>query len=294
MRTQISAISTIAPIIASAALLSFSSTDSHAAVDVLFGDSVTDLSGFDTIKGDGVGATVSVVGDAGSEKLSFKDQSTTDKPEAFFDFGNTLDGLRLDFDVQFNNGAIASIVSDPEIRLRLSNNEVDPTSDSKTGFAMVFRHEDTDSTNHVRAGQWSVSGAKVSTTSSGLSDYTNVADNSEFSVSLIINNAYTEQTYNSGSNTVAANTYDFYIDDSFIGNYTLGEDAANYDRDLGLGTIGILGSSDSDTGVDVIFDNIVLRTGVDNGLTAVPEPSAFAMIFGAAALGFTACRRKRA
>lgn len=281
--------------LAATALLLFGATNTNATVTVLFGDSITDLSGFDTIKDDGVagsGATVSVVGAPGFEKLSFDDQSSSDKPEAYYDFGNTLEGLRLDFDVQFNNSGITPITGDPEMRLRLANNGVDPTSDAKTGFGMVFRNESDDGTNQVRAGKWNGTD-KISTTSSGLSSYNDVADNTEFSVSLIINNAFTDQTYNAGANTVAANTYDLYIDEGFIGNYTLAEDTADYDRDLGFGTIGFLSSSDGDTGVDIWFDNIILSTGTDSGLTAVPEPSAFALIGGMIALGLANNRRKR-
>lgn len=272
----------------SVALLLFCSSVSHAAVTEIFGNSVTDLSGFDNTKGTPGSADASVV----NGKLSFNDQSGTDKPEAYHSFTNTVGGLRLDFKVQFNNSAITNLVSDPEIRLRLGNNGLDPTSDAKTGFAMVFRHEDTDSSNQIRAGQWSTN--KVSTTSSGLSSYTSVAENTELDISLYINNAYTDQTYNSGANTVAANTYDLYIDGDLKGNYALGETiVGGFDRDVGFGMIGFLGSSDSDQGVDVWFDDIFLRTDADSGMTPVPEPSTFAMLFGAVALAYTVCRRKK-
>lgn len=283
-------------VITSAALLAFSTASVNATITELFGPTVTDLSGWDVVKDDGgTGlAVVSVVGGAGSEKLSLLDNSGGDKPEVFADFadGNVLDGLHLSFDVAFDNASLTTLVSDPEIRLRFGNLGVDATSDAKTGFAMIFRHEDTDSTNQVRAGQWNGTD-KVSSTSSGLGSYTNVADGLEFSVEIFANNAYTAQTYNAGANTLAANTYDLYIDAAFIGNYALGEDTAEFDRDLGFGTIGFLGSSDSDLGVALLVDNVILSTGADNGLTAVPEPSTFAAIAGMLALASVICRRKR-
>ena len=260
----------------------------QAQIIEVFGDNVTDLSAFTTVSGDGMDALVSVQGGAGSELLSFLDNSGDDAAEAYFDFvpggGNILNGFRLDFDVQFNNGDFATLVSDPEVVLRFGNAGTNPTGTTSTGFQLNFRHEDTDSTNQFRA-----TNNGASSTSSGLGDFTDVADDTQFNFSVLANNAATAQDYTpfgGGSGTVASNTYDLFIDGNFIQNYTLGDVETGFDPALGFGSFGIRSSGNADLGTEVLFDNITIGINADNGFTAVPEPgSAVLLLSGLFSLG---------
>jgi hypothetical protein len=282
----------------SAIALTFLAGQSQADIIELFGDTVIDTSNLSDgggPKGD-ANSAVSVVGAAGSEKLRFQDESTTDKPEAFHEFGNVLDGFRLDFTHAFDNSSItdtANIISDPEIRLRLGNSGVSPTSDSRTGFGMHFRHRSSDGTNEVRRGQWN--GTDKISTSSINSSIPDLADGVEVDYVIFANNAFEEAEYTfSGDRTLAANTYDLFVDGVFVNNYLLGEDTALFDRDLGFGRIGFLGSSDGDSGHISLFDDITLYTGADTGLTfaGVPEPGSMSLLLGGfLSLGFIRRRK---
>ena len=249
---------------------------SYGQVIEVFGPNVTDLSTFTSVSGDGMDALVSVQGAPGSELLSFLDNSS-DAAEAYFDFvpggGNILNGFRLDFDVQFNNDAFTTLVSDPEVVIRFGNAGTNPTGTTSTGFQLNFRHETDDSTNQFRA-----TNNGASSTASGLgtsTGFNNVADDTPFSFTVLANNAATAQNYTpfgGGSGTVAPNTYDLFIDGNFIQNYTLGDLETGFDPALGFGSFGIRSSSNSDLGTEVLFDNITIGINDDNGFLAVPEP----------------------
>ena len=262
----------------------------QAQIIEVFGDNVTDLSAFTTVSGDGMDALVSVQGGAGSELLSFLDNTADDSAEAYFDFvpggGNILNGFRLDFDVQFNNGDFTTLISDPEVVLRFGNAGTNPTSTASTGFQLNFRHETDDSTNQFRA-----TNNGASSTNSGLgtsTGFNNVADDTPFSFTVLANNAATAQNYTpfgGGSGTVAANTYDLFIDGNFIQNYTLG-DLETFDPAVGFGSFGIRSSGNADLGTEVLFDNIFIGINADNGFIAVPEPgSAVLLLSGLFSLG---------
>ena len=259
----------------------------------VFGDAVTDLSAFDTVSGNGSTALVSVVGGAGAEQLSFLDNANDDAAEAYLDFGsantgtadgNVTNGVRVEFDVSFNNTQFDTLVSDPEVVVRLGNAGANPTGGQFTGFQLNFRHETDDSTNQIRA-----TNLGSSSTSSGLGDFVDLADGTSFNIVAFTNNDIVSQDYTEfGGGTVAAGTYDLYIDGVFIQNYTLGDletDADTgevfFDPTVGFGTFGIRSSSNSDLGVEVLFDNIRIGLNEDNGFSvAVPEPSSAILLLG--------------
>ena len=266
----------------------------QAQVIEVFGPNVTDLSTFTSVSGDGMDAVVSVQGAPGFELLSFLDNSGNDSAEAYFDFvpggGNILNGFRLDFDVQFNNDAFTTLVSDPEVVIRFGNAGTNPTGTTSTGFQLNFRHETDDSTNQIRA-----TNLGANSTSSGLGSFTDLADDTPFSITVLANNAATAQDYTpfgGGSGTVAANTYDLFIDGQFIQNYTLGDPETGFDPALGFGSFGIRSSGNADIGTEVLFDNITIGINADNGFNTVPEPgSAVLLLGGLGALGLVRRRK---
>ena len=271
----------------------------QAQIIEVFGPTVTDLSTFTTVSGDGVDALVSVQGAPGSELLSILDNTGGDAAEAYFDFvpggGNILNGFRLDFDVQFNNGDFMTLVSDPEVVLRFGNAGTNPTGTTSTGFQLNFRHETDDSTNQFRA-----TNNGASSTNSGLgtsTGFNNVADDTPFSFTVLANNAATAQNYTpfgGGSGTVAPNTYDLFIDGNFIQNYTLGDLETGFDPALGFGSFGFRSSGNSDLGTEVLFDNVFIGINADNGFVttaAVPEPSSATLLL-VGLVGFCSRRRR--
>ena len=269
----------------------------QAQVIEVFGPNFTDLSTFTSVSGDGMDAVVSVQGAPGFELLSFLDNSGNDSAEAYFDFvpggGNILNGFRLDFDVQFNNDAFTTLVSDPEVVIRFGNAGTNPTGTTSTGFQLNFRHEDSDSTNQFRA-----TNNGANSTASGLgtsTGFNNVADDTPFSFTVLANNAATAQNYTpfgGGSGTVAPNTYDLFIDGNFIQNYTLGDLETGFDPAVGFGSFGIRSSGNADIGTEVLFDNITIGINDDNGFLAVPEPgSAIVLLGGLGALGLVRRRK---
>ena len=271
----------------------------QAQIIEVFGPTVTDLSTFTTVSGDGVDALVSVQGAPGSELLSLLDNTGGDAAEAYFDFvpggGNILNGFRLDFDVQFNNDAFTTLISDPEVVLRFGNAGTNPTGGFDTGFQLNFRHETDDSTNQFRA-----TNNGASSTNSGLgtsTGFNNVADDTPFSFTVLANNAATAQNYTpfgGGSGTVAPNTYDLFIDGNFIQNYTLGDLETGFDPALGFGSFGFRSSGNSDLGTEVLFDNVFIGINADNGFVttaAVPEPSSATLLL-VGLVGFCSRRRR--
>ena len=271
----------------------------QAQIIEVFGPTVTDLSTFTTVSGDGVDALVSVQGAPGSELLSLLDNTGGDAAEAYFDFvpggGNILNGFRLDFDVQFNNDAFTTLVSDPEVVLRFGNAGTNPTGTTSTGFQLNFRHETDDSTNQFRA-----TNNGASSTNSGLgtsTGFNNVADDTPFSFTVLANNAATAQNYTpfgGGSGTVAPNTYDLFIDGNFIQNYTLGDLETGFDPALGFGSFGFRSSGNSDLGTEVLFDNVFIGINEDNGFiaAAIPEPGSAALLLSGLA-SFGLIRRRK-
>ncbi|WP_225919216.1 PEP-CTERM sorting domain-containing protein [Actomonas aquatica] len=112
------------------------------------------------------------------------------------------------------------------------------------------------------------------------------------SVEIFINDhgtntlAYTRPD-TSGVATLAANSAAFYVNGSLLGDsmgFTMG--AGTTDGDATLGRFGFYsgGTNVSDFAIDNIYAS---------SLSAVPEPSTYAAIFGAAALGLAAWRRRR-
>ena len=244
----------------------------------VFGNGVDDLSAFNGGTDGSDTALVSVIGG----QLSVLDNDATDAPEAYVDFGNVTDGVRLEFDFEFNTADLDVVNTNPEVLIRFGNNGVETDSNADTGFQLNLRHAN-DSTNQIRAANG------TSSTSSGLGDFVDLADGESFNIIALINNDSVAQDYTElGGGTVAAGTYDLFINGGLIGNFDVVTTATSgFDPALGLGTFGLNSSGSADAGVEVLFDNITIGIGEDNGFfTAVPEPSsAILLLSGLFSLG---------
>ena len=255
-----------------------------------------DLSMFDDMEGSAT-ALVSVVG----TQLSALDNDTGDAPEAFVNFGNVTNGIRLEFDFEFNNDGLTEVGSDPEILVRFGNDGVQTDSNADTGFQLNLRHEtDAPTPNQIRAANGTTStngngnGPAGGTGLGSSTGFTAVADGQAINVVALINNDSIDQTFTElGGGTVAAGTSILFIDGVLIGNYDLVTSATSgFDPALGLGAFGLNSSGSSDSGANVLFNSIKIGLNADNGLTAVvPEPSSAVVLLGA--MGFAGMLRRR-
>lgn len=222
-----------------------------------------------------------------SGDIRIQDLSNAGKPQAQIDFGgNVLGGVKIDLGLTFNNTGLTG-VSDPEIRLRMGNSGTSPTSDSKTGFGIHLRNPTgaTAGDSQIRAGEWN--GSKISSQST----LTDLSDTFAASIVVYAWNGAGDATYAGG--TLAENTYDLWVGGTLIeDDLAMAGDTAEFTRATGFGNLIFLGSSNSDEGVSVLFDNIAVSTLGDSGISAVPEPSAFGAIIGLFALGMIARRRR--
>ncbi len=103
------------------------------------------------------------------------------------------------------------------------------------------------------------------------------------------------------SRTLNAQHYDVFVDGVLLNDgtnpdfangmqFTLENSSAEYNPSLGLQRFGLFGSGNSNVDPDVLFDNIVLRTGFH--ITAVPEPGSACLFLGALA-SFGYVRRRK-
>jgi hypothetical protein len=101
-------------------------------------------------------------------------------------------------------------------------------------------------------------------------------------------------------------SYDLYINGELLNSSMEGDDShddfknglafhtlksGDYDPSLGIQRFGLIGSSNSNTDPDVLFDNIIVSTGSDI-TAAIPEPGS-AMLTLIGSLSLLAVRRRR-
>ena len=126
-------------------------------------------------------------------------------------------------------------------------------------------------------------------------------------VTLVASGPTDSYSYNlfGSDRTLDPLSYDIYINGDLLNSSMEGDDfhddfknglafhtirsAADYDPSLGIQRFGLIGSSNANVDPDVLFDNIILRTGAD--IAPVPEPgTSLMMLIGAT--GVLAIRRR--
>ncbi|MEQ9461241.1 MAG: PEP-CTERM sorting domain-containing protein [Phycisphaeraceae bacterium] len=214
--------------------------------------------------------------------LRLYDFSTEDKPELQKDLDAPITGaFRVDFS-SFDNSVNDSSSA---IRFRMANTGDSISSESRSAFSLSWQ-ADGEVTAKSEGGFGSVA-TKSSDALVGVQQITMVGnaavagnyDYTLFGVSRSLN----PQSYDVYINGVLFN--DSSDADEINGlEFTLTKSAGNYDPALGLGRLGLIGSSNSNVDPDVFYDNIILRTGDD----VIPEPAS-ALLLG---LGAMALRRR--
>ncbi|WP_163966979.1 hypothetical protein [Oceanipulchritudo coccoides] len=239
-------------------IASASACVAFAEVTSIFMDTGDLAANFSTIKGD-----ASSTPDDSSGELRIADFSTADKPEAYVYLTSPLmDGFQLDFDFRnesqptYNaDGSAPGTASNGEIRFRFGN-DIDPTSNSKTGLQLGFKW-DTD----FRFGYDNGDNGGLSTSSvSGEHD-----GGTTYSVSLVANNSTVNTldfTMGGVAYTLQPLTYSIFVDGVLADqDILLQTGTADYDPAAGISRFGFLGDSDAKGGAEVYFDNVVLKTG---------------------------------
>lgn len=211
------------------------------------------------------------------------DMVTTDKPELRGELGAPLTGAyRFDFQA-YNQSTYGGSKA---IRFRLGNTGENVGSEGNTPFSL----------------SWQADGKVTAKYDDGGSRSTLSSDpllNQVLNISVIGNNSTsTGYGYSLFGETRSLNmsSYDVYINGVLFNSdvefanglaYTL-PSSSGYDPALGTQAFGLLGSGNSDIGPDVMFDNIILRTGTD----VIPEPATLSLM-GLTAGAFLFIRRRR-
>ena len=240
--------------------------------------------------------------------MSFKNMVTTDKPElqgevASLAGGPLTDAFRVDFQ-SYNNSS--NYAGSEAIRFRMANSGKSITSESRSAFSVSWQSD-----GRIN-GKYS---------DHGLNDgVANDVDTKSFSVAndnlnlykvidvTIIGNAKETGTYSYSlfgeSRTLNPQSYDLYVDDGsgwvlvnsgsdpWYANglsFHLEKSAAEYDPALGIGRFGLVGSSDSNSGTQMMYDNILLKTGAD----VIPEPATLGLLGISGVFMFAARRLRR-
>ena len=220
------------------------------------------------------GSSIFGSGDA----LRVADLTSTDKPEIVWNTQAPVTGaFRLDLRAALNT-PITGDSQDINLRFGDTDDE-DVGASSRTLVTISFE----------ATGQLKINGSNPT-------DFTftqGVAAN----ISLIFNptGGALDYTLYNQSFSLEAGGYQAFVDGVLITTTTGVVAGASYDLTKGLGKLGFVGSSDAAQGMDYVFDDIILFEGADISvpISAVPEPSSFALIAGIMALGCIGTRRRR-
>jgi hypothetical protein len=260
-----------------------------------------DLDAFDAFQdlGDGVNPYgVQIVPEGSSpfsdgnamRMIDFYDE---DKPELQGELSAPLfEPFRIDFQ-SFNQSPASSSSA---IRFRMGNSGQSITSESRVAFSLSWQADKRFTAKYNGSSDGNPN--DIDTTNS--TALTNVAD-----ITMVANGALAgTYTYNLFGLTRTLNplSYDIYIDGQLFNDSSPGDAkhdefkngmlfhsnaSASYNPALGLQRFGLVGSSDANVDPDVLYDNIILRTGAN-----IPEPASLVLAFAGGAMLWFA-RRKR-
>lgn len=253
----------------------------EAGVFSLYTDAFSEA-GADRIEHNGTdifATTVDGSGTIGSgDALRVADLSTTDKPQIEWvstSFGGDITGaFRLDVDARNLITAVSG--NDYDINLRMSDSNQDSLGSKGDQLISISFEE----TNKVKLDGSTISGSDTSS-----------AQSYSFLINVDPVNSFLYTFGDQTNATLPADTTLAFINGVLVDSKENPSDATGFDNSLGVHRIGFTGESHSKSGMDYVFDNIVLSTGADAGI--VPEPSTYALLFGALAIGLAVVRRRR-
>jgi hypothetical protein len=207
--------------------------------------------------------------------LRIWDLDTTDKGEVYLDVTPITTGFIFSYD-PYNKTVTGSAAN----RLRFGNAGASLGTEANS-ISSISHETDGDLTYKYDNGAGGRSTDKVTP---GLDTL--------HAVTVVFNVSASSLSYDlgSGSQSVAANSFDIYVDDmgtAVATDLPLHLDASTgYNTSLGVGKVGWTGSSNSGSGIDLLIDNATLTI-------LVPEPSTYTFLLGFLAIGFVAYRRRK-
>lgn len=284
------------------AVLAAFSTATHADIVELYTENVD---AFDAAQdlGDGMNPYgVQTIAEADSpfsdgNAIRMLDLYDGDKPELQGEFAEPLlEPFRIDF--QSFNQSMAS--SSSAIRFRMANSGKSISSESRSAFSLSWQADKKVTAKY----QGTADGNDSDVDTKGSDPLEEVSD-----ITLVANgglaDTYTYSLFGS-ERTLNPLSYDVYIDGMLLNSSSEGDashddfkngmlfhtlKSTDYDPSLGIQRFGLIGSSNSNTDPDVLFDNVILRTGSDIAVV-IPEPGS-CLLAAVGAMGLLVVRRRR-
>ncbi len=269
------------------------------------GDLASDLAVFDAVQdfGDGVNsygvfnidAADSPFGDGNAVRLV--DLYDGDKPEIQGEFAEPIfEPFRIDFQ-SFDQSPASSSSA---IRFRMANSGQSISSEGRSAFSLSWQADGKVSAKYQ--GNADDNPSDVDTTSSdalvGVQDITMVANGA-------LSGDYTYSLFGI-ERTLNPLSYDVYINGELLNSSMEGDDkheefmngmafhtlrSTDYDPALGIQRFGLIGSSNSNTDPDVLYDNITFFTGAD--IAPVPEPGSSLLLLVGSSVWMLGRRRRQ-
>jgi len=230
---------------------------------------------------------------AGGNAIRMIDFYDMDKPELQ---GELSAPLLEPFRIEFQSFNQSPASSSSAIRFRMGNTGQSITSEARSAFSLSWQADKRFTAKYNGSSDGTTT--DIDTTNSaaleGVHDITMIANGAPagtYSYSLF-----------GESRTLNPLSYDIYIDGVLFNDSSPGDakhdefkngmlfhdrPTDDYDPALGLQRFGLIGSSDANVDPDVLFDNIILRTGAD----IIPEPGSLILMLGG--LAWMCVRRRR-
>lgn len=197
---------------------------------------------------------------------------------SIYDFTGASTQVSIKFDVILGGGSSGVFYFLAGDGATYSDNNAINSAQTFSGLRWTFGASDAISTSVRSGSSW------VTTGITG----TPFSQNNVYSVQIVGNNSASVVDYVlSGSQSIAANSYDVWINGVLIGNdLTKGGLASG----TAIDSFMFYGESSTGNVANIRLDNLVYGSALPS---AVPEPSSFAALAGVGALGFCALRRRR-
>lgn len=264
-----------------------------------FGDGAT--FGIFDVPGPGLSPSPFGTGNA----IQLVDFSDSDKPEIH---GMLADPLFEPFRVDFQSYNLSNTGSTQAIRFRMGNLGQKVDSENRAAFSVSWQADGDVGGKYNGSDDGNTT--DVDTKNSQPLD-ADPSMPSVHDVTMIANASLTDQRpYEAFGESRILNplSYDLYIDGELLNSskptdgkhaefingmlFHFEKSGSTYDPSLGLQSFGLFAGSSAGVSPNVAFDNIILTTGSDMGVSFAPEPTSMLLLLTAAFAGLARVRRR--